>query len=392
MNRERYDDFRDQGPVVLQKRLGRESAFVLGLAEAKQVLGDQASFVKNPDSTPRIDDRPVEPTADNMWSIMSHNMLNADRPEHTRLRAVVGKALTVRQVNALEPRIQQIADELIDGFIADGSADMIDAFAFPLPIIVISELLGIPVEDRERFREWSHAFIGVTNNPGVSAGSLVEFMVYIGDILAKRRADPRDDLISRLIHTEADGERLAERELYAMIALMIVAGHETTVNLIGNGLLALADEPTQMARLIANPDRIPAAVEEFLRYDGPVEMATMRFAAVDTEVGGVLIKAGTPVTVILGAANLDPSAFSDPHQLDIDREAAAHIAFGYGIHHCVGAPLARMEGRIAFDTLLRRLPGLELAAERTELQYNDSWIVRGLNQLPMRWQRPERSA
>lgn len=320
-----------------------------------------------------------------MLSMIYDNMLGTDAPDHTRLRALVSRAFTARQIQTLAPRIQQIVDGLIDGFEHKQEVELIEAYAFPLPIIVICELLGAPIEDRDKFRVWSHAFLGIASDQLAYIQSLQEFVSYIGQMIAERRKSPKDDLISRLVHAEENGQQLSEQELYSMIALLIVAGHETTVNLIGNGMYALLQDRDQLEKLKANPDLVDRAIEEFLRFDGPVEMATTRYAAEDVQIGDTLIRRGSAVVVILGATGRDVTVFDEPAKLDISRESNHHLGFSYGVHYCVGAPLARLEARIAFTTLLKRIPNIRLAVSPASIYYNESAIVRGVAELPVEW-------
>lgn len=372
---------RANGPIVAQGR----TLYVIGYPEAKQILGDYRRFVKDIRNTLPPEQRSqFEPETD-MFSLLYDNMLNSDQPAHTRLRALVSKAFTNRHIQSLAPRIQEITNQLIDSFKAEGEIDLIEAYAFPLPIIVICELLGIPIEDRDKFRKWSHAFIGIADDEQSYVQLLTDFVRYIGQMIADRRSHPRDDLISGLVHAEENGARLSEQELYSMIALLIVAGHETTVNLIGNGMLAILRYPDQAALLRREPQLIDVAIEEFLRYTGPVEMATTRYAAEDIEIGGTFIRAGTPIIVILAAANRDPAVFQDAAELNVTRESNKHLGFGYGVHYCLGAPLARLEARIAFNTLLKRMPAIRLSVPASQLKYNEGTIVHGLVRLPVRW-------
>ena len=378
---ERYDEMRVHGPIIYQGG----TMYVLGYAEAKQILGDAKRFVKDINNTlPPEHRQPSEPSND-MFSLLYNNMLGTDQPDHTRLRGLVSKAFTNRQIQSMGPRIQQIADELIDAFESQKEVELIDAFAFPLPIIVICELLGVPIEDRNKFKDWSHAFLGIAEDQFSYIQLLTEFVQYIGRMVDIRRANPQDDLISALVHAEEEGERLTEQELYSMIALLIVAGHETTVNLIGNGMAALLKNRDQLILLQQQPELIDNAIEEFLRYEGPVEFTTTRYAAEDVKIGKTLIERGTPVTVILAAANRDPAAFENPIKLDVTRDAHQHLGFSYGVHYCVGAPLARLEAKIAFTTLLKRLPNIRLKDPALKLIYNDGSIVHGLKQLPVAW-------
>ncbi|MEM9777054.1 MAG: cytochrome P450 [Chloroflexota bacterium] len=379
---EKYEEMREFGPVIHQGG----SMYVIGYQEAKLILGDSKRFVKDINNTLPLEQRPLHADqSTDMFSLLYNNMLAKDGADHTRLRRLVSRAFTKRQIDSLTPRIQQIADELIDDFQADGEADLIDVFAFPLPIIVICELLGVPIEDRNKFKDWSHAFLGIADDEFSYFQLLTEFVQYIGRMIALRRAEPKDDLISALVHAEEEGEQLTEQELYSMIALLIVAGHETTVNLIGNGMAALLQNREQLELLQKQPELIENAVEEFLRYEGPVEFTTTRYAAEDVQVGDTLIKRRTPVTIILAAANRDPAAFENPIKLDVTRDAQQHLGFSYGVHFCVGAPLARLEAKIAFSTLLSRLPNIQLRAPHRQLVYNEGSIVHGLKALPVTW-------
>ena len=382
---DKYDQMHSSGPVLARPGFQGMAMYVIGYEEAKQVLGDHKRFVKDFRNTLPPEQRTQAAPATDLFGLLYDNMLNKDQPDHTRLRALVSKAFTNRHIQALEPRIQEIADTLIDGFEAKGEIDLVEAYAFPLPIIVICELLGVPSADRDKFRKWSHAFIGIADDELSYVNSLTDFVQYIGQMVADRRAEPRDDLISGLVHAEEDGERLTVQELYSMIALLIVAGHETTVNLIGSGMLALIEHPDQAAVLRRDPALIEGAIEEFLRYAGPVEMATTRYAAEDVEIGGTMIRRGTAVVVVLAAAGRDTAVFDNAAELDVTRESNKHMGFGYGVHYCLGAPLARLEAKIAFNTLLKRIPTMRLGIPAHQLTYNESQILRGLVQLPVRW-------
>jgi cytochrome P450 len=266
--------------------------------------------------------------------------------------------------------------------------DLIDEYAFPLPIVVIAQILGIPPEDRDQFRAWSNAFVAPSLNEEESqraAALLQQFVDYLRAIFQQRRQHPRDDLITGLLQAEEAGDKLSERELFAMVILLITAGHETTVNLIGNSIFSLLQHPEQMAQLKDDPSLINAAVEEFLRYAGPVERATMRFAAEDTDLGGHTIRRGDTIVPVLMSANRDGRIFADADQLDITRQSNKHMGFGFGVHYCVGAPLARMEGAIAINTLLRRLPDLRLAVPPETLAWTTVPLFHGMKHMPVRW-------
>jgi cytochrome P450 len=317
---------------------------------------------------------------------LSDNMLNFDPPDHTRLRTLVSKAFTARTVARLRPAIQRIADDLLVTMAADvaehGSVDLLDALAFPLPIAVISELLGVPHDDRERLRGWSKAFTS-----GVPLAELNrtahEVSTYLADLVIAKRAQPTDDLLSDLVQVSDEGDRLSETELAAMALLLVVAGHETTVNLIGNSVLALLRHPDQLAALRADPALLPGAVEEFLRYEGPIHIATTRFTTEPVQVGDVTIPADEFVFISLLEANRDAERFPDADRLDITRAAGGHLAFGHGIHYCLGAPLARLEAEITLGALLRTFDTLSLAGEPTELEWRGSSLIHGLRRLPI---------
>jgi cytochrome P450 len=336
-------------------------------------------------------------TPDLMGAMFSLHMLNLDPPDHTRLRRLVQKAFTPGRVAALRPRVQEIATELLDSMeslaAADGSGavelDLLDSYAFPLPITVICELLGVPAKDRQLFREWTAVIISsertaedLSRETFHRAGQAM--FGYFAQLIAAKRESPADDLLSALILARDEGDALTEHELYAMLFLLLVAGFETTVNLIASGALALLTFPQEMAMLRADPSLLPAAVEELLRYVNPLNHATERFTIEDLPIGDTVIPAGEWVTLVTSSANRDPGRFADPDRLDLSRDASGHLAFGHGIHHCLGAPLARLEGEIAIGSLLDRLPGLTLAVPPSELRWRRSSLIHGLESLPVR--------
>jgi cytochrome P450 len=317
------------------------------------------------------------------------SMLDRDPPDHTRLRGLVSKAFTPRVVERLRPHIQQIVDGLLDRVEGAGSMDLIEAFAYPLPVIVICQMLGVPVADRDRFKQWgldiARGLDSILLPPDSevlsrSAASRRALSDYFRELIAERRASPREDLLSALIAAEEAGDKLNEEELLATCILLLVAGHETTVNLIGNGTLALLRHPDQLQRLREHPELISSAVEELLRYDGPVQR-TARIPSEDVVLGEQTIAKGEMVMPFIGAADRDPAQFPDPDRLDIARADNRHIAFGWGIHFCLGAPLARVEGQLAILTLVQRLPKLALATDTPE--YRQSLTLRGLIALPV---------
>ena len=314
-----------------------------------------------------------------------YTMLFLDPPDHTRLRALVNKAFTRRAVNALEPHIRGLVSSLLDEVDPNGF-DLMEAVANPLPVIVIAEMLGVPPEDRARFRVWSAQrarLLEPTISPRerkIAAEAGKAFADYFRPIIQARRAAPESDIVSALAQAEEEGDVLTEHEMLNMLRLLLIAGNETTTNLIGNGLLALLRNPGELERLRADPSLIPAAVEELLRFDSPVQ-TDFRGALEDCEVNGAPVRRGENVVLLIGAANRDPSAFEEPDRLDVGRSEGSHISFGRGIHHCIGAPLARLEGRIFLEVLLERFASLRLLAERPA--YRGGVVLRGLESLPV---------
>jgi cytochrome P450 len=326
---------------------------------------------------------------DEITGYLSVHMLNADPPDHTRLRKLVSKAFTARRVAGLRPRVETVTAALLDAVQARVAAgeeviDLIRAFAFPLPVTVICELLGVPVEDQAQFREWSNAVLADDGEVGSFRAAGVAMFHYFTQLVAAKRARPADDMISALIAARDSGDSLDERELIAMLFLLLVAGHETTTNLIATGTLALLTNPAEAGRLRADPALLPRATEELLRYANPLNHATERFTLEPTEIGGVTIPAREWVLCVTSAANRDPARFPDADRLDVGRDAGGHVAFGHGIHFCLGAPLARLEGEIAFGALLSRFPALSLAADPDSLRWRQSSLIHGLESLPVR--------
>jgi cytochrome P450 len=321
-------------------------------------------------------------------------MLSLDPPAHTRMRNLVNKAFTPRVVERIRPHIQEIADELIDALPESGRIDAVTDLAIPLPVIVIAEVLGVPREDRGRFKAWSSDIAGTLAGPfqpqdvlDRAQKSSIELAEYFREQIDLRRREPREDLLSALVQAEEQGDLLSEDELLATCVLLLVAGNETTTNLIGNGMLLLLRNPDQRRLLQADPALLPAAVEEMLRYDGPAQM-TSRIAAEDLELRGQRVEKGQVLLAILGAANHDPAQFPDPERFDVRRQNNRHLAFGYGIHYCIGGPLAIAEAQVAFETLLRRFPEPEPAFD--EPQWGASFILRGLKSLPITSKVPAR--
>jgi cytochrome P450 len=379
----RYAELRAKGPIhPVDFPPGVPAFLIVNYEHGRAALND-----------PRLSKNPANSAVPVQTELFfGGTMLGMDPPDHTRLRALVANAFTARRVEALRGHIQQITDELCDRLAAhadafDGSVDLIADFAVPLPVRVICELLGMPASDSERFRTWT----AILTTPALSEEArhrrrttAAEFNDYLTGVCAERRTDPRDDLISALLAARDGPARLTEAELLDCIALLFIAGHETTVNLIGNGMLALLSATDRLDLLRRRPDLLPAAIEELLRYDGPVERASQRIALQDMEIAGTPIPKGAWVHVSLGAAARDPDVFTDPDTPDITRTGPRHLAFGHGAHYCIGAPLARVEGQIAIGTLLARFPALALAVPADQLAWHRTGsIVRGLKSLPV---------
>ncbi|MFJ5226962.1 cytochrome P450 [Streptomyces sp. NPDC088400] len=370
---------------------GVEAWLVTRYGDAKQALAD-ARLSKNPvhHAGPAHARGKTGIPGERNADLMTH-LLNIDPPDHTRLRRLVSKAFTPRRVAEFAPRVQELTDRLIDGFAAGGEADLIHEFAFPLPIYAICDLLGVPREDQDDFRDWAGMMIRHGGGPrGGVARSVKKMRGYLAELIHRKRENPGDDLISGLIRAGDHGEHLSENEAAAMAFIILFAGFETTVNLIGNGMYTLMRHPEQRARLQASldageTDLLATAVEELLRYDGPVEMATWRYATEPLTLGGRRIATGEPVLVVLAAADRDPERFTEPDTLDLARRDNQHLGYGHGIHYCLGAPLARLEGQTALATLLTRLPDVRLAEDPADLRWRGGLIMRGLRTLPVRF-------
>lgn len=315
------------------------------------------------------------------------SMLGSDPPRHTRLRALVSQAFTPRMVEQLEPRLRQIARELLDPAIERGECDLVETLTYPLPVIAIAEILGVEAEQRERFKAWSDEVVATlgAGDADIRPETFEEMQTYFGRLFEERRASPRSDLISGLVQAEMDGEKLSFDELVQMLILLLVAGNETTTNLIGNTMLEFMAHPEQLARVEADRSLVPSALEEVLRYNSPVQ-ATVRRATRDVELGGKTIPDDQQVVVWLAAANRDPEQFADPLTFDVTRSPNRHLAFGQGIHFCLGAPLARLEAKIAIEELLARTTNFRRTDDRI-LPRVPTFIMRGVRELPIAFDR-----
>jgi len=373
-----YEKIRPHQPFAKVKMLNDVHntwmAFTYKAAEA--VLKDKR-FIKDMRTA-----FPDEMTDENLPP-MARSMLFVDPPDHHRLRSLVQSGFTPKRIEKLRRRIREIAREQATLMRSKETVDFIKAYAFPIPIRVICELIGIPSEDQLDFQRWSNALVDVNDDSHYDEANM-EFMSYLEKLIEQKRASPEEDLISYLIQVEEGGDGLTISELYGVIMLLIVAGHETTVNLIANGLLALLTHPEQLTLLKADPSLVAQAIEELLRFNGPVEFSTDRWAKESFTFMGQQVEKGDHVIVSLASADHDPEVFANPGTLDITREKSSHLAFGKGIHYCLGAPLARLEGEIAIQVLLQEYPNLTLAAELSELEWRQSLIIRGLKQLPVK--------
>jgi cytochrome P450 PksS len=323
-----------------------------------------------------------------LLATLQETMVTTDDPDHRRLRDLVHLAFSPRRVEQMTRRIEEITTGLLDRAARKGRIDLIADVALPLPLTIISEMLGVPDEEQLTFHTWSAGFLEL----GAGAGPLkmitqipngIRLKRFFEKLIARRRTDPQDDLISALVQAEANGDCFSEREVVSMIFLLLLAGHETTVNLIGNGVLALLEHPDQMRKLREHPGLIEGAVEELLRYCNPVEHGNVRLALEDVELAGQRIPKGSIVLLLLASANRDESVFDQPDRLEIERNPNRHLGFGFGAHYCLGAQLARVEGRIAIRQLVLRFPGMRMAVPAEQLRWRNTVAVRGLERLPI---------
>jgi cytochrome P450 PksS len=394
---EYWQMLREHAPVQRISLSGGGAAWLISrYDDAMSVLGD-ARFAKDPLKA-RADAGSTPPWMPGPLRALSRNMLDLDEPDHRRLRSLVQKAFTPRVVEEMRPRIEAIAARLLDSIERrnDGRSDLIAEFAAPLPVTVIAEMLGVPESDRVKFHRWSNHIVAADTSRWHKLRAIpsgIAFILFLRRLIRERRAAPGSDLLSRLIEVQEAGDHLSDDELLAMCFLLLVAGHETTVNLIGNGVLALLENPVQMTRLRATPELTEAAVEEMLRYHSPLQLATERYTTAELTVRGTTIPRGALVFVALSSANRDETAFADAAQFDLSRQPNRHLAFGHGIHYCLGAPLARLEGQIAIRSLLDRFSRIDLlSAPSSTLRWRRGLVLRGLESLPVRLSRRSSSS
>jgi cytochrome P450 len=370
-----YERMRETAPVYHDEQSG--SWHIFRYDDVQRALSEYATFSSHMGGE----------DASGTGQLFASSLIATDPPRHRQLRSLVTQAFTPKAVDALAPRIAALTDELLEGIAARGSADLIKELAYPLPVIVIAELMGIPPQDRERFKQWSDVIVSQTRTGSENEdhhAATMEMTEYFLALIDQRRSRPGQDLISTLLAAEIDGQKLTVPELLGFCALLLVAGNETTTNLIGNAVLCLAEYSGTMDRLLTEPALLPQAIEEVLRFRSPVQ-SMYRTAVAETTLGGELIPAGAPIVAWIGSANRDERQFQRPAEFDVDRGQNRHLAFGHGVHFCLGAPLARLEARIALGALLSRLPGLFLD-QGAPLERMESTIIYGLKGLPVRWQ------
>ncbi|MFF3650822.1 cytochrome P450 [Streptomyces sp. NPDC002181] len=378
-----YRQLREDGPVRRVVIAGALEAWLVTRYEDGLAALSDARL--SSDVRDAADTRLLEQLPGTERESMLGNMLRSDPPDHTRLRRLVSKAFTARRVAEMRPRVQAVTDRLLDAVVAAGSADLVADFALPLPVTVISELLGVPVDERHEFQRWTDRMLmrgAQPPDPAVVNEAWRHMRAYVTGLIGAKREEPGEDLLSALITARDEEQRLSEDELVAMVFLLLAAGYVTTVNLISGGIAMLLAHPDQLDLLRSDPALLPGAIEEFLRYDGPVSPGIARFAREDVEIAGVRVPRGATVLIGSAVADRDPGRFPDPDRLDITRADNAHLAFGHGIHYCLGAPLARLEGQIAIGTALRRLPGLALAVPPAEIPWRPGGL-RGPLALPV---------
>ncbi|CAM4222982.1 cytochrome P450 family protein [Bacillus paramycoides] len=383
-----YKELREFHPVYpLSSGKKSQSWLITRYEDATSLLKD-AKLMKNIENVFKNEEEVEVPISLENRELLRNHMLNSDPPDHNRLRSLAQKAFTPKMIIQLEDQIQSIADTLLSKVEQNNFINLVSDYAFPLPIMVISEMLGVPLEDQHKFRVWSQAIISTPHtleDMKKNNQKLGEFAEYIQYLVSKKREQPADDLISALIKAESEGTKLNASELYSTITLLIVAGHETTVNLITNMTLALLEYPAQLQKLRQNPDLIDSAIEEALRFYSPVELTTLRWTAEPFTMHGQDIQSKDRIIISVASSNRDERIFPDADVFDITRKNNRHIAFGHGSHFCLGAPLARLEAKIAIFTLLHHLPNMQIQGEREQIKWKENYLMRSLEELPLKF-------
>jgi cytochrome P450 len=374
-------------PVTVPMPTRQRAWLVTRYSDVLDVLKD-ARFAKNPRNAMSPEQLKKRPWIPKLFKPLEQNMLDLDSPDHTRLRALVHKAFTPRLIEQMRDEIQTLTNELLDAAEPKGGMDLIADFALPLPLTIIGRILGVPAKDNDKFHRWTKTLLSAETNNNYfvfipTIIYLIRFMRYLKKLIKERRTHPKDDLITALVQAKDGSDKLSGDEVLAMIFLLLVAGHETTVNLIGSGSLALLEHPDQLEKLRSEPAIIKPAIEELLRFVCPVEMATERYAREDITIAGTTIPRGELVLTVIGSANRDADYFDNPDSLDVTRENNKHLAFGLGAHYCLGAPLSRLEGQIAISTLIRPMPNLRLSIAPDQIRWRGGIILRGLEALPV---------
>lgn len=383
-----YARLRAEAPVYAVTLPDKRKAWlVTRYDDVAMVLKDEQRFITNHRTAMSADQLAKEPWMPPMFKVFDRNLLSLDGADHARLRSLIHKAFTPRLVEQMRLRVETLANELLDVAERRGTMDLIHDFALPVPLTIISEILGVSPIDREKFHKWFNSLIALSaaSNIAILRGipNMWLMLRYLRRIIKERRHDPQDDLITALVQAEEAGDKLSQDELLAMIFILMIAGHETTVNLIGSGTLALLENPDQMALLRQKPDLIKNAIEELLRYVSPVEQSSERYMQEEVTLHGVTIPKGEMVLAVIASANRDEHQFPHAEKLDITRVDNKHLAFGQGVHYCVGAPLARLEGQIAITILMQRMRNLRLNAAPETLRWRAGLTLRGLEMLPV---------
>ncbi len=382
-----YARLRDEAPVFSVTLRSKQRAWlVTRYDDALMVLKDDKRFIKDPQSAMTPQQWKKAPKMPSIVKAVQRGLLNIDGADHTRLRALVHRAFTPRLIEQWRDQIETVTNELLDAAEPKGQMELIADFALPLPLTMIGRILGVPPEDNPKFNRGMKAFVSVgTNRNPLILPSLVQFMGYLKKLIKERQARPKDDLITALVQAKEGSDQMTDDEVLAIIFLLLSAGHETTVNLIGSGTLALLEHPDQWERLRNDPEPalVKSGVEELVRFVCPAETATERYTTEDVTIAGAIIPRGELVLAVIASANRDVSQFENPDTLDLGRQNNKHLSFGQGIHYCIGAPLSRMEGQIALSTLARRMPNLRLGVAPEQLRWRNSFILRGLEALPV---------